>query len=106
MSEEQKRKYQITTITQESLRNIWKLLFDIEYPSKPIKAYILKPKEFALAKHICGKDDGVMGWMTETSNSYVVIIPKVSKETLNLILHHELVHIFEIESLKNFREVK
>jgi hypothetical protein len=97
---EQQREYQITTITEESLRNIWKTLFHIEYPTKPIKAYILKPKEFALVRTICGVSDNANGWMQETKDCYVIVLLKgYRKETL----YHELIHVYDHEPLKEVK---
>jgi hypothetical protein len=103
MSEEQKEKqpkYQIATITEDSLRNIWKILFHIEYPTKPIKAYILKPKEFALVRTICDVSDNANAWMQETKDYYVIVLLKgYRKETL----YHELIHVYDHEPLKEVK---
>jgi hypothetical protein len=97
------KKFNVTTITEESLQNVWKILFHIDYPSKPIKAYILKPKEFALTRTICGVDDNAVAWMQETKDYYVIVLLKgYHKETL----YHELIHVYDREPLKDFKEVK
>jgi hypothetical protein len=104
MLSEQKEKeeeFNVKTLNEEYLRKVWELLFDIPYSTKPIKVFVLTLRDFTLLKFIYGKPKGCMGFMRESDDEkeYIIVLPE---GYIDMFLYHELIHVYEIESLKYY----
>jgi hypothetical protein len=90
----------VKTLNEEYLKTIWKVLFDIPYPTKKrIMVYVLTTRDFVLVKLICGASKECVGFMKENADEYAIVLPEGYND---MSLYHELVHVFEYESLRYY----
>jgi hypothetical protein len=93
--------FNVKTLSEEYLKSLWKVLFDVPFPAKPIKVYILSMRDFILVKFIYGASNECIGFTKQDKNGYTIVLPENYND---LSLYHELNHVFESESLRYYIE--